>query len=140
MPLGTPPQLISKLSRHSPPNGKPAINTTALSVRLKVNHHNASFLAPISFVGTSLLVPVILVIRFTLNTLRPADFPPGPPIIPDLGNAPQLPFSKPFIQFDKWSKIHGSILGLKATRGHYFHCRDRRNTIYLTVPSCFRVL
>ncbi|VUC36506.1 unnamed protein product [Clonostachys rosea] len=52
--------------------------------------------------------------RFCLGTLRPKDYPPGPPTVLGLGNLSQIPLKQPFIQFGKWSRIYGDILGLKV--------------------------
>lgn len=65
-----------------------------------------------SLVAVSTL-PVYALLRFILSTLRPPNYPPGPPIIPGLGNIHQIPLSKSFLQFDRWSKTYGDILGLK---------------------------
>ncbi|KAL1846964.1 hypothetical protein Daus18300_014094 [Diaporthe australafricana] len=50
--------------------------------------------------------------------MRPRNFPPGPPIIPGLGNLHQLPPQKPFLKFDEWSKQYGDLFSLKTGAGN----------------------
>lgn len=66
----------------------------------------------------SVLVPlaVLIVFRsFSQLPKRSANFPPGPPPIPFLGNLHQIPLTKPFIQFAEWSRTYGShgLVGLQ---------------------------
>lgn len=56
--------------------------------------------------------------RWVTATLRPRDFPPGPPIIPGLGNLHQMPVNKPYLKFHEWSKKYGDIVGLKVGAGN----------------------
>lgn len=66
-----------------------------------------------------IVVPLILVlVRWTLGTLRPKNFPPGPPITPGLGNLLQMPMSKPYLAFHKWFREHGDLVGLKIGTGN----------------------
>ncbi|CAG9957146.1 unnamed protein product [Clonostachys rosea f. rosea IK726] len=69
-------------------------------------------LIAISVACVSLALAFVL-IRFCLATLRPKGYPPGPPTVLGLGNLSQIPLKQPFIQFGKWSKTYGDILGLK---------------------------
>jgi cytochrome P450 len=63
-----------------------------------------------------LAFPVVALLHDTWLWLR---MPPGPTPLPFLGNKFQLPKSKPWIQFQEWSKIHGPIftiwIGRKPT-------------------------
>ncbi|KAK6447166.1 hypothetical protein FP744_10003416 [Trichoderma asperellum] len=43
---------------------------------------------------------------------RPADFPPGPPTLPILGNIHQLPKSQGHLQFQKWAQEYGPVYSL----------------------------
>lgn len=66
-----------------------------------------------------LIIPVFFVLgRWTLNTLRPKRFPPGPPVTPGLGNLLQMPLSKPYLTFDKWFRSYGDLVGLKIGTGN----------------------
>lgn len=56
---------------------------------------------------------LFLVVRFLLQTRRPANFPPGPPTKLGLGNLHQVPPEKPFLKFREWSKQYGDVIGLK---------------------------
>lgn len=61
-----------------------------------------------------LAVPVIfLLVRWTLGTLPPKNFPPGPPVTPGFGNLLQMPVSKPYLTFHKWFQSYGDLVGLK---------------------------
>ncbi|KAK8061220.1 hypothetical protein PG997_015441 [Apiospora hydei] len=77
---------------------------------------------PHRLLATSLLgagvLAVFLLVRWVLGTLRPKGFPPGPPIIPGLGNLHQMPIQKPYLKFHQWAKQHGDIVGLKAGTGN----------------------
>jgi cytochrome P450 len=61
---------------------------------------------------------IFLVVKWVLGTLRPKNFPPGPPIIPGLGNLHQMPFEKPYLKFHEWAQKYGDIVGLKAGTGN----------------------
>ncbi|KAK5661856.1 hypothetical protein OQA88_9960 [Cercophora sp. LCS_1] len=83
-----------------------------------------------------LLVPPLLylayrITHFALSTLRPPNFPPGPPVLPLLGHIHLLPFSKSFLTFAKWSRQYGPILGLKF---------GPLNVVVLSTPSQVRHL
>ncbi|KAK8108356.1 cytochrome P450 [Apiospora sp. TS-2023a] len=70
-----------------------------------------------SLLGAGILVAFLL-IRWVLGTLRPKGFPPGPPIIPGLGNLHQMPLQKPYLKFHEWAKQYGDIVGLKTGTGN----------------------
>ncbi|CAH0023304.1 unnamed protein product [Clonostachys rhizophaga] len=55
-----------------------------------------------------------LTVQYFLSTLRPKDFPPGPPTVLGLGNLHQIPLKKPYIKFQEWSRVYGEIISLKA--------------------------
>lgn len=57
-------------------------------------------------------------ISWVLSTLRPKAYPPGPPVTPGLGNLLQIPVDKPYLQFHKWAKQYGDIVGLKTGAGN----------------------
>ncbi|KAH8205741.1 hypothetical protein TruAng_000017 [Truncatella angustata] len=59
-----------------------------------------------------------LLARWISGTLRPKDFPPGPPIIPGLGNLHQMPIQKPYLKFHEWAKQYGDIVGIKTGTGN----------------------
>ncbi|KAF7518253.1 hypothetical protein G7054_g13511 [Neopestalotiopsis clavispora] len=73
-----------------------------------------------SYTATLALAVIFIVplIQWVLATLRPKDFPPGPPIIPGLGNLHQMSTTKPYLLFHEWSKHYGDIVGLKAGTGN----------------------
>lgn len=72
--------------------------------------HTAAF-------GAAVLFTLVLA-KWVLATLRPRDFPPGPPIIPGLGNLHQMPIAKPYLKFHEWSKQYGEVVGLKIGTGN----------------------
>jgi len=59
------------------------------------------------------LTAAITLVRLWKATSRPRGFPPGPKALPFIGNLHQIPSQRAFLQYHKWHKIHGSILGLK---------------------------
>lgn len=67
--------------------------------------------------GAAVLFALVLA-KWVFATLRPRDFPPGPPIIPGLGNLHQMPFVKPYLRFHEWSKQYGEVVGLKIGTGN----------------------
>ena len=75
--------------------------------------HVADLAVPSLLFGLA-LTSAFYVVRFILATLRPSNFPPGPRIIPGLGNLHQLPTEKAFLGFESMSKQYGPILGLKV--------------------------
>jgi cytochrome P450 len=65
------------------------------------------------------IIPLVWVlVRWTLGTLRPKNFPPGPPITLGLGNLLQMPLTKPYLTFHKWFREHGDLVGLKIGTGN----------------------
>lgn len=58
------------------------------------------------------------VIRFSLLSLRPKNFPPGPSALPFIGNVHHFASPKPFFKFTEWRKTYGDIIGLKAGPGN----------------------
>lgn len=65
-----------------------------------------------------LLLLLFPLLQWVLSTLRPQNFPPGPPVIPGLGNLHQIPPSKPFLKFHEWSKQYGDLVSLKTAAGN----------------------
>ncbi|KAK6220633.1 hypothetical protein LQW54_002078 [Pestalotiopsis sp. IQ-011] len=72
--------------------------------------HTAAF-------GAAVLFALVLA-KWVFATLRPRDFPPGPPIIPGLGNLHQMTIAKPYLRFHEWSKQYGEVVGLKIGTGN----------------------
>ncbi|KAL4999787.1 cytochrome P450 [Aspergillus recurvatus] len=50
---------------------------------------------------------------YTWASLRPKNFPPGPRVLPLLGNLNLIPRSKAFTLFHQWTQKYGPIIGLK---------------------------
>lgn len=61
---------------------------------------------------------VVTLIRFSLKSLRPKNYPPGPPALPFIGNLHQFGSTKPALKFTELQRIYGDILGLKAGPGN----------------------
>ncbi|KAK9419088.1 putative Cytochrome P450 [Seiridium unicorne] len=91
-----------------------------------------------------LCLPVILLVvavlfKYFLASRRPADFPPGPPTVPFIGNITQVPRVKAFLKFQRMQADYGSIIGLKigsqnvVVLNSYKHVKalfDQRGSIY----------
>lgn len=82
-----------------------------------------SYTEKVSVITYSLAVGLVLFIalkttQWILGTLRPKGFPPGPRIIPGLGNLLDVPLHKPYLQFHKWAKEYGDVVGIKAGTGN----------------------
>lgn len=73
----------------------------------------------------------LVILRWVLGTLRPKGFPPGPPIIPGLGNLHQMPLQKPYLKFHEWAKQYGDVVGIKIGTG---------NLVLLNTPNMVREL
>ncbi|PVH99883.1 cytochrome P450 [Periconia macrospinosa] len=69
-------------------------------------------------VAAIIVTTALTLIRWTLGTLRPKNFPPGPRITPGLGNLLQMPLSKPYLTFHKWFKSYGDLVGVKVGTGN----------------------
>ncbi|KAI0469924.1 cytochrome P450 [Xylariaceae sp. FL0804] len=90
-----------------------------------------------------LLTPLI---QWVLSTLRPRAFPPGPPVVPGLGNLLQIPVQKSYLKFSEWSKQYGDIIGLKIGAGNLVvlsdptlihELWDKRGAIYSDRPKLY---
>ncbi|EME86500.1 uncharacterized protein MYCFIDRAFT_43177 [Pseudocercospora fijiensis CIRAD86] len=55
------------------------------------------------------VIPTFILLHDVLTWLR---LPPGPTPLPFLGNKFQIPSSKPWIQFEQWSRIYGPVFTL----------------------------
>ncbi|KUI69344.1 Steroid 17-alpha-hydroxylase/17,20 lyase [Cytospora mali] len=65
-----------------------------------------------------LLFTLFPVAQWVVSTLRPRSFPPGPPVIPGLGNLLQIPTQKPYLKFHTWAKQYGDLISLKTGTGN----------------------
>ncbi|KAJ5613423.1 hypothetical protein N7510_006617 [Penicillium lagena] len=52
-------------------------------------------------------------LRFALSTQRSPFLPPGPPVVPFLGNLHQVPSTKAFLKFQEWGIKYGPIVSVK---------------------------
>ncbi|KAF2099887.1 cytochrome P450 [Rhizodiscina lignyota] len=60
--------------------------------------------------GAGIVVPLFLIL--IQDIIKWSRLPPGPLPIPFIGNKFQIPQSKPWVQFEKWSKQYGPIFTL----------------------------
>lgn len=65
-----------------------------------------------------LILCLTSIVQWVSSTLRPKAYPPGPPVTPGLGNLLQIPVQKPYLQFHKWAKQYGDMVGLKTGAGN----------------------
>ncbi|KAJ9636441.1 hypothetical protein H2204_005274 [Knufia peltigerae] len=105
---------------------------------------------PVSFASklvlASFAVLTIVIARYAAASRRPQAFPPGPSILPVIGNLHQFPLKKPFIKFHEWSKQYGPIVGLKlgpqnvVVLNSYKSVKelfDKRGAIYSSRPDSY---
>ncbi|ORY66548.1 cytochrome P450 [Pseudomassariella vexata] len=96
-------------------------------------------------VGLSLCLVYLLtkLIRFSLLSLRPKHYPPGPLALPFIGNLHLFANTKPFVQFTALRQKYGDIVGLKTGPGHLVilnsaalvrELLEKRGTIYSGRP------
>ncbi|KAJ4312240.1 hypothetical protein N0V94_007542 [Neodidymelliopsis sp. IMI 364377] len=99
-------------------------------------------------VGLSIVYIVFSIAQFSLLSLRPKNFPPGPPALPFIGNVHQFASSKPFLKFTELRKDYGDIVGLKAGPSNIVVlnspdvCRElleKRGSIYSGRPNDYIV-
>jgi cytochrome P450 len=67
-----------------------------------------------TFVGVTLVYAVVLIVRFSLQSLPPKNYPPGPPCLPLIGNVHHFASNKLHVIFTELQKTYGDIVGLKA--------------------------
>ncbi|KAF2810345.1 putative cytochrome P450 [Mytilinidion resinicola] len=70
--------------------------------------------APYLAIGVALAVVAFVVLRrLSRYGMRPADYPPGPPTLPIIGNLHQMPMKDLHLKFAKWGKQYGPVFSLK---------------------------
>jgi hypothetical protein len=57
-------------------------------------------------------IAALLVFRLRKIGHRPADYPPGPPTLPLIGNLHLMPKEKAHLQFQKWAEEYGPVYSL----------------------------
>lgn len=99
------------------------------------------------FIGI-LVTSLIALVRFSLKSLRPRNYPPGPPALPFIGNVHHFATPKPFLTFTEWRGKYGDIIGLKAGPGNLVVLNsarlvrdllDKRGPIYSGRPNDYIV-
>lgn len=101
--------------------------------------------------SVSVYAAVVAVLALVLHRLskigrRPADYPPGPPTLPLIGNLHLMPKEKGHIQFQKWAEEYGPvyslILGTKvmivlSSDKAIKDLLDKRSNIYSSRPDMY---
>ncbi|KAK6865460.1 hypothetical protein PG995_001988 [Apiospora arundinis] len=99
------------------------------------------------FVGI-VITSFLSLIQFSLKSLRPRNYPPGPPALPFIGNVHHFATSKPFLKFAEWRSKYGDIIGLKIGPGNLVVLNsarlvrdllDKRGSIYSGRPNDYIV-
>jgi hypothetical protein len=101
-----------------------------------------------SFAFYALLAVLVAVAVYGLSSIgrRPADYPPGPPTLPIIGNLHLMPKEKPHLQFQKWAEEYGPvyslILGTKvmvvlSSDQAVKDLLDKRSGIYSSRPEMY---
>jgi hypothetical protein len=101
-----------------------------------------------SFGFYALLAVLVAVAVYGLSSIgrRPADYPPGPPTLPLIGNLHLMPKEKPHLQFQKWAEEYGPvyslILGTKvmvvlSSDQAVKDLLDKRSGIYSSRPEMY---
>lgn len=67
-----------------------------------------------TLVGLVLAYLTVSVVRFSLQSLPPKNYPPGPPSLPFIGNVHHFATSRLHVRFSEWRETYGDIIGLKA--------------------------
>ncbi|KAK8088537.1 cytochrome P450 [Apiospora hydei] len=91
-----------------------------------------------------LVASLVTLVRFSLKSLRPRNYPPGPPALPFIGNVHHFATPKPFLKFAEWRAKYGDIIGLKTGPGNLVVLNsarlvrdllDKRGSIYSGRPN-----
>lgn len=96
----------------------------------------------------ALLTALVAVAAYSLRSVgrRPANYPPGPPTLPIIGNLHLMPKEKPHLQFQKWAEEYGPvyslILGTKvmivlSSDQAVKDLLDKRSGIYSSRPDMY---
>ncbi|KAI4615649.1 hypothetical protein J4E80_006065 [Alternaria sp. BMP 0032] len=96
----------------------------------------------------ALLTALVAAAAYSLRNVgrRPADYPPGPPTLPIIGNLHLMPKEKPHLQFQKWAEEYGPvyslILGTKvmvvlSSDQAVKDLLDKRSGIYSSRPDMY---
>ena len=89
---------------------------------------------------------ILFLHRLTRIGQRPADYPPGPPTLPLIGNLHLMPKEKGHLQFQKWAEEYGPvyslILGTKvmvvlSSDQAIKDLLDKRSNIYSSRPDMY---
>ncbi|PCH37164.1 cytochrome P450 [Wolfiporia cocos MD-104 SS10] len=67
-----------------------------------------------SYLTIPVLVFAVYVLYNLVQRLRGSRLPPGPPKLPIIGNALQIPKEREWLTFNEWSKQYGEIMHLSA--------------------------
>jgi hypothetical protein len=95
-----------------------------------------------------LILALLSLLAYRLRNVgrRPADYPPGPPTLPLIGNIHQMPQEKAHVQFQKWAEEYGPvyslILGTKvmivlSSDQAIKDLLDKRSGIYSSRPDLY---
>lgn len=67
----------------------------------------------VTAVGIAAIYVTSIIVNWAWRSRRPKNYPPGPPSLPFVGNAFQVPLQKQYLKFTSLRKDYGDIVGLK---------------------------
>ena len=119
---------------------------TAILKHSAINQH--FFHITMSLALYAVLTALVAVVAYSLRNVgrRPANYPPGPPTLPIIGNLHLMPKEKPHLQFQKWAEEYGPvyslILGTKvmvvlSSDQAVKDLLDKRSGIYSSRPDMY---
>lgn len=100
----------------------------------------------VSFYAAVAAILALGLYRLSKVGRRPADYPPGPPTLPLIGNLHLMPKEKGHLQFQKWAEEYGPVYSLMlgttvmvvlSSDQAIKDLLDKRSNIYSSRPDVY---